>query len=128
MKKFEMNAKYNEVKVVAQELGIKFVGIKTADLIEMVNAKIEELTPKVETKKAKWFEVEGFSYNEGDVVNVIGGALNGRQAIISKPSAKKNATKAFLINPYTGQLQKTHITLDLVNIELVPTTQLPMVV
>lgn len=67
------------------------------------------------TKNPKWFEAQGFAYKEGDVVLIQGHkikGLNGRYAMVNKPSAKKEAVKAFLYEPKTGALQATNITLD----------------
>lgn len=75
----------------------------------------ETSTTPAATKAPKWFEAQGFAYKEGDVVLIQGHkikGLNGRFAMVNKPSAKKEAVKAFLYEPKTGALQATNITLD----------------
>lgn len=77
--------------------------------------------PAAQTKKVgKWFEnEEAILFQKDDKVEIIEGPLTGRFAVIDKPSAKKDATKAFLINPKTNELQKTNVTLDYDKLKLV---------
>lgn len=74
-------------------------------------ASRQPATPRA--KGAKWYETTTPIYNEGDIVDIIGGpCLIGRQAQITRPSAKKDAMKCKLINPKDGTLQGTEITMD----------------
>lgn len=126
MKKLNMETKFNVVKEMANELGIKYVGVKKEVIIENINNKIDEIeasksqesqeTPK-ETKKAgKWYEQEGaFPYTEGTlmiITNHPNKAIVGRMVEVSGPSTKRNAVKCFLISGKNGQKQKTHLSLD----------------
>lgn len=73
-------------------------------------------TPRVPSKK--WYEEPGaFPYKEGDIVQIISGegrnkGLIGRLLEVKQPSAKKDALKGHLINPVSGELQKTLISMD----------------
>lgn len=126
MKKVNKETHYNVIKSTAAQLGIKFVGVRKDDLIAAVNNKISEQEPLSTTK---WYEVEGaYSFSKGEMVKIVGGkCLLGRTAKVEKPSSKKNAIKAFLLNDKTGTFQKTCITVDIENIEIVE-TQLPAVI
>lgn len=117
MKKFESTAKYNEVKVVARELGIKFVGVDTPTLIENVNAKIDELAAEKAEKKAPKAAktLEDYGLNEGQVVTISGFEVKGkmilvgRQVKITRPSRAHGYIKGQLLNEETGEAQKTEI-------------------
>jgi len=69
----------------------------------------------------KWFEEPGANpYNEGDVVEIIGGKyLIGRKLQVLEPSAKKDMVKGKLIHPVTGGLQNTVIAIAFERIQLV---------
>lgn len=82
-------------------------------------------TPAPKTT-GKWFEQEGaFPYKEGQKIQIIEmenkahSFLNGRFAVINGPSTKKNAVKAQLINDKTNQLQKTNVTFNFTEFEVV---------
>ena len=127
MKKVSNEMKYNELKVVAKELGIKFVGVKTEELVIAINAEIDkrqaEKAPKV--KKEKWF-ANGYGFNEGDVVVIEsktiekGGEtkeiLQGRKASIIGPSQNEGMVKAFLYDDKSGKLLNCPITLEIAKI------------
>ena len=129
MKKFESTAKYNEVKEVAKELGIKFVGVKTIDLIQTVNAEIEkrqevqekEVKPKVKERTSKK-TLADYGLEENQIVTIIGfevkgkTILAGRQVSITRTSRTNGYIKGRLINEEDGTLQKTEIaiTMDII--------------
>lgn len=128
MKKFESTAKYKEVTPVAKELGIKFVGVKTEVLIELVNAKIEEMeaakAPKAPRKQKASKTLADYGLFEGQVVTITGfdvkgkTILAGREVQITRPSRAKGYIKGRLINSETGEAQKTEIaiTMDIIKV------------
>lgn len=117
MKKFESTAKYNDVKVVAKELGIHFVGKKTAELIELVNLEIEkrqvEKAPKKESRAKK--TLADYGLTEGQIVTIAGfevkgkTILVGRQVSITRTSRANGYIKGRLVSEQDGSLQKTEI-------------------
>lgn len=143
--KFEKGADIRDLAKTARALGIPYVGLKAPELLPLVNDKIEKINsgeienPKqVKVKKTinedgeevevmtrqkspKWYEEEGaFPYKEGDVFQIVSGPiLIGRKASVVMPSAKKNALKGRLINPSTGELQKTQVNFKFSNIKLI---------
>jgi hypothetical protein len=120
MKNVSLEMNNEALNVVAGLFDIEVEGVEKEALVEKVNAAIEDLkSGKVSRAKAKWFEVEGANpYVEGDVVKVIAGdGLIGRFCEVISPSSKKDAVKAFLLNPTTGERQGTLITMDFFKIE-----------
>lgn len=88
------------------------LGLETPVVTETSEVVAE--TPVVKPKAKKWFEEENaFPYQEGDTVQIVGGKdLLLRLALVVKPSAKKNAVKAQLIHPITGEPQRTQCSFD----------------
>lgn len=133
MKKVNDQMKYNELKVIAKELGVKFVGVKTENLVIAINEEIEkrneankEKTPKV--KKEKWY-TDGYGFEPEQVVEIISKTieksgvtkeiLQGRKASIIGPSANEGMVKALLFDEKTGELLNCPITLEITKIKLV---------
>lgn len=127
MKKVTNEMKYNELKEVAKELGIKFVGVKTADLVIAINEEIEKRTPAAKApkvKKEKWY-ANGYGFEAGETVTIVSKTiekngeikeiLQGRQASIIGPSANEGMVKAFLFEK-DGTLLNCPITLEIAKI------------
>ena len=87
------------------------------EVVEVDQIKpVEKVTKK---SSGKWYDQEGaYPYIKGQKIEIIHmnnekyNFLVGRTAIINGPSAKRNATKAQLVNPSTGKLQKTNVTFN----------------
>lgn len=124
MKKFEMNAKQAEVKPVAIEFGIKWVGVKTTELINQVNAEIDKRNATNAEKPAKTPKktLADYGLAEGQVVTIAGfevkgkTILVGRQVSITRLSRANGYIKGRLVNDVDGTLQKTEIaiTMDII--------------
>lgn len=112
----DINTDWEEIKEMAKEFDLNVGGVKKEELIEAVNRKVLEYQGN---DKPKWYEIHGCMYNAGDEVRILNGHLEGRRAIINKPSAKKFAVKGFLINEKTGEEQVTNIALNYDDIELI---------
>ncbi|MDF2534225.1 MAG: hypothetical protein K0R18_382 [Bacillales bacterium] len=118
MKNVSIETNYNVLKEIGKLFELKVNGIKAAILIDQINERIDEMNSQPKAKGGKWFENETPAFNENDLVIVKSGWATGRQALIVKPSAKKNAFKAQLFNPKSGTPQGTLVGLDEVDIEL----------
>jgi len=121
MKNVNNTMKYNDLKVIAKELGIKFVGVKTQDLVISINKEIDaRKTPT--TKKEKWY-TNGYGFQNGDMVEIISKTiekagvikeiLQGRFASIVGPSNNEGMVRAFLFDDKTGALLNCPITLEI---------------
>jgi hypothetical protein len=69
-------------------------------------------------KAVRWYEEEKCQYEVNQIVDISASQLQGRQAQVTRPSAKKHAIKAFLINPKDGSLQGTEVTLNYSDVKL----------
>lgn len=122
MKKVTLETNYNELKEIAQELQIKWVGVSKEQLVDEINKKVESLTKQKTKKKEKWYEQPGMlPFKGGEVVLINDNypTLSGRKAIITIPSKKEKVMKAHLINEKLNQLQRTEIELRFDQFEVI---------